>query len=69
MTDLETGRVYWTATQSAEYVGISRATWASYASRGQCPAPVERFEGLRLWAADEVRAWHTQRPSQRRGRD
>ncbi|MBC3186379.1 hypothetical protein H7347_07300 [Corynebacterium sp. zg-331] len=66
VADLETGRVYWTATQCADHIGISRATWAAYASRDQCPAPAERFEGLRLWDASEVRAWHAARPSQQR---
>ncbi len=62
VTDQETGKVYWTATQCAAHAKISPRTWTAYAARGQCPAPVKYFQGLRLWDAAEVQAWHAARP-------
>lgn len=44
---------------------ISRATWASYVSRGQAPAPDRMFGRSPAWLPAAVRDWQANRP--RRG--
>lgn len=64
----EDGREYWTASQSAQAIGVASDTFTAYVSRSQAPGPVDGFfVGHRLWLADEVRAWDAARPSRRRG--
>jgi predicted DNA-binding transcriptional regulator AlpA len=41
---------------------ISRATWASYVSRGQAPAPDRMFGRSPAWKPDAVRQWQATRP-------
>lgn len=60
------GCVHWTAKQCANYICIAPDTWTSYVSHGQAPVPVGRFEGLRLWDAEEVKTWHANRPSSKK---
>ena len=55
--DRHTGREYWTTKQCAAHLGIAPDTWSSYASRGQGPAPVGKFERLTVWDADQVIKW------------
>lgn len=62
ITDDATGRVLWTAGQCCEHVGVSRATWSAYTSRGQAPGPVGHLDRMSLWNAEEVRTWHAHRP-------
>lgn len=56
------GQECWTAKECAEFLGVTRDTWTSYASRGQSPAQVGKHNGLSLWRADDVRTWDASRP-------
>ena len=63
--DLESGRHLWTAAQCSAHCGVAKSTFAAYATRGQAPSVVARFDGRTpLWDAEEVKAWHATRPSQ-----
>lgn len=63
--DLDTGRELWNAVQCADYCGMNRSTWTTYVSRHQADVPdaVATLGRFTLWDAEEVRAWHSQRPS------
>lgn len=62
--DTTTGREYWTAAQCSAHCGVAKSTFAAYATRGQAPSVVARFDGRTpLWDAEEVKAWHAARPS------
>ena len=52
ITDQATGRVLWRVIDCATYCGIGPRTWANYCANGRTP----------LWDAEEVKAWHTNRP-------
>lgn len=61
LTDQNTGDHYWTTAQCANYLGITKATWSSYTSRGQAPKSAGRFEKLTVWRAKDVTDWSKQR--------
>ncbi|RZU48856.1 hypothetical protein EV385_0585 [Krasilnikovia cinnamomea] len=44
---------------------IGRATWASYVSRGQAPAPDRNFGRSPVWRPRAIQQWQAERP--RRG--
>jgi predicted DNA-binding transcriptional regulator AlpA len=47
--------------------GISESTWRAYVSDGFAPQPLPGYDERRRqrWDADEVRAWHANRPRAR----
>ena len=66
ITDADTGRELWMATDCASHCGISPATWRSYTrprNTIEAPGPVAHLNPrLALWDAEEVKAWHANRP-------
>ena len=60
--DVSTDEDLWTIAEAAAHCGISAATWQSYVSRGQAPAPDKTYARTPLWRPDAVREWHSQRP-------
>ncbi len=66
ITDRDTGRELWMATDCANHCGISTATWRSYTRTGNTlgtPTPVAHLNPrLALWDALEVQEWHAARP-------
>nr|WP_246394868.1 hypothetical protein [Corynebacterium anserum] len=63
--DTDTGRVLWRSIECAEHCQFVLRTWSSYVSRKQAPQPVAHLDARTpLWDAEEVKAWHAQRPSQ-----
>ena len=63
ITDQATGRVLWRVIDCATYCGIGPRTWANYHAGGRTPQPVAHLDGRTpLWAAEEVKAWHANRP-------
>nr|WP_246394866.1 hypothetical protein [Corynebacterium anserum] len=65
ITDSDTGRILWRTADCALHCGISEATWRSYVRNGTTPPVIAHLGHLPLWDAEEVKAWHPQRPSQR----
>lgn len=61
ITDLDTGAEYWTATQCAQHINVTRHTWSAYISREQAPASVGNFGKSPVWSAKEVKEWHAAR--------
>ncbi|WP_165242159.1 helix-turn-helix transcriptional regulator [Corynebacterium lizhenjunii] len=59
---LAEGRTLWTISKVVTHLGIGKATFTSYVSKGIAPAPAIHIERTRLWDADEIRAWHAARP-------
>lgn len=62
-----TDRELWTTTQAAEHCGVKASTFRDYRSKSQLgvPAPVGSQPGRGgqdLYDADEIRAWHANRP-------
>ena len=53
---------WWTATDCAQFLGISRSTWTAYVSRDQAPAHDRMFGRSPAWRPDAVRAWANSRP-------
>lgn len=66
--DTDTGDELWSARRCADHSGVKPATWTSYLSRGQCPAPVGALDGHAVWRADEVREWAAARNPRQRAR-
>lgn len=60
--DTDTNKELWMAVQCAEYCNIKANTWRNYTANGRTPQPVATFNGSPLWDADEIKAWHAQRP-------
>lgn len=56
------GTALWPITTVCEHVGVAKATFTSYVSKEFAPAPTHQIENTRLWDAEEVRAWHANRP-------
>ncbi|CRK59094.1 hypothetical protein [Alloactinosynnema sp. L-07] len=54
----------WTTAQAAEHCGVTATTLRSHWSRhgGPAPLPYRDDHGSRLYRADDVRAWHANRP-------
>jgi predicted DNA-binding transcriptional regulator AlpA len=70
MTAADLPADWWTTDHVRTYLAsvgapISRATWASYVSRGQAPAPDRMFGRSPAWQPETIRKWQTERP--RRG--
>ncbi|NJP34157.1 helix-turn-helix transcriptional regulator [Micromonospora thermarum] len=70
MTSSELPTDWWTTEHVRAYlasvgVPISRATWASYVSRGQAPAPDRMFGRSPAWRPKTIQQWQASRP--RRG--
>lgn len=59
--DTETGTTYWTAHDCADYLGITVNTWSSYVSRRHAPQSAGTYDKLRVWSANEVKEWHSNR--------
>lgn len=65
ITDADTGQELWRVADCAQHCGITEATWRSYARKNMPPPPVAYLDPrIPLWDAEEVKAWHTGRPSQ-----
>ena len=63
ITDQATGRALWRVIDCATYCGIGPRTWANYCANGRTPQPVAHLDGRTpLWDAEEVKAWHANRP-------
>ena len=63
ITDQATGRVLWRVIDCATYCSIGPRTWANYHTGGRTPQPVAHLDGRTpLWDAEEVKAWHANRP-------
>ena len=61
--DQTTGRVLWRTVECAEHCGIGPRTWANYHTKGRCPRIVAHLDQRTpLWDAEEVKAWHANRP-------
>lgn len=61
--DKDTGRELWPGAQCARYIGVTPPTWRNYSANGRTPAFVATLLGnIRLWDAEEVKAWHDSRP-------
>ncbi|MDU0479412.1 hypothetical protein QVA66_09190 [Staphylococcus chromogenes] len=60
--DLADGRTLWTVSAVCAHLGIGKATFTSYVSKGFAPAPACTVERTRLWDAEEVKTWHAGRP-------
>lgn len=43
---------------------VARATWATYVSRGQAPAPERKVGRTPVWRPDVIRSWHESRRGQ-----
>ena len=70
MTAADLPTDWWTTEHVRTYlasvgVPISRATWASYVSRGQAPAPDRMFGRSPAWRPKTIQQWQAGRP--RRG--
>lgn len=66
ITDADTGRELWRTADCSTFAGVSIRTWGGYVARDQCPQPIARLDARTpLWDAEEVRAWHAGRRSQR----
>ncbi|SCL15149.1 helix-turn-helix transcriptional regulator [Micromonospora inyonensis] len=70
MTAADLPTDWWTTEHVRTYLAsvgapISRATWASYVSRGQAPAPDRMFGRSPAWQPQTIRKWQAERP--RRG--
>lgn len=59
---LSDGRTLWTVSRVVQHLGIGKATFTSYVSKGFAPAPAIELERTRLWDAEEVKQWHANRP-------
>ncbi|MEU4623084.1 hypothetical protein AB0G04_24315 [Actinoplanes sp. NPDC023801] len=53
---------WWTATDCAAFLGITRSTWAAYVAREQAPASERMFGRSPVWRPATVRAWASSRP-------
>lgn len=67
MTDADLPADWWTTDHVRTYLAsvgapISRATWASYVSRGQAPAPDRMFGRSPAWQPETIRKWQAERP-------
>ncbi|MDT9407891.1 hypothetical protein [Corynebacterium rouxii] len=61
--DKDTGRELWTGPECADYIGVTPATWRNYSANERTPHYVATILGkTRLWDADEIKNWHTNRP-------
>lgn len=59
---LADGTELWTITAVASFLNIGKATFTSYVSKQQAPAPAYTVERTRLWDAEEIKTWHAARP-------
>lgn len=59
---------WWTTTDVATYLGVNVSTVSTYRSRGQMPAPEQRFGRTWLWRPKTVIEWHENRPGPGRWR-
>ncbi|RAV33030.1 hypothetical protein [Corynebacterium heidelbergense] len=55
--DRDSGHHMWTAAECAEYAGMARGTFTSYAGRDRAPKPSARLHGLTLWDAEVIKEW------------
>lgn len=53
----EIEKEYLSARQVAAMVGIKRATFTAYASRGQAPEPDLRLDTHPYWKRETIRKW------------
>ena len=53
---------WWTASDCAAYLGISRSTWTAYVSREQAPEPDRRIGRTAVWRPATVTKWAEGRP-------
>ncbi|MCS4535427.1 hypothetical protein [Corynebacterium sp. HS2168-gen11] len=61
--DAETSRELWFGEDCAKHCKIAPSTWRSYATQGRTPERVATIlKKVPLWDAEEVKAWHAQRP-------
>ncbi|MDO5033076.1 hypothetical protein [Corynebacterium sp.] len=61
--DADTSRELWRAIDCANHCGISTSSWRTYNSAGRTPTQVaDLCARMPLWDAEEVKAWHTNRP-------
>lgn len=59
---LNDGTELWTISSVVDYLGISKSAFTSYVSKQIAPAPMYTVERTRLWDAEEVKTWHSNRP-------
>lgn len=67
MTTSDAPTDWWTTEHVLAYLSsvgapISRATWASYVSRGQAPAPDRMFGRSPAWHPATIQRWQADRP-------
>lgn len=67
MTTSDAPTDWWTTDHVLAYLAsvgapISRATWASYVSRGQAPAPDRMFGRSPAWQPATIHRWQAERP-------
>ncbi|CAB0635840.1 hypothetical protein FRC0547_00924 [Corynebacterium diphtheriae] len=63
ITDKDSGKELWRVEDCAKHCGINTNTWRTYTSTGRAPQPVaELGKRMPLWDAEEVQAWHKNRP-------
>ena len=62
--DQDTGRLLRTGEDCANHIGVTPATWRNYSANNRTPHYVVAtiLGKTRLWDAEEVRNWHTDRP-------
>jgi predicted DNA-binding transcriptional regulator AlpA len=53
---------WWTASDCAAFLGITRSTWAAYVSRGQAPESERMFGRSPVWRPETVKEWASKRP-------
>jgi len=56
------GAEWWTATDVAAYLGVSRHTVSSYRSRRQMPEPDQLIGRTPVWRPARIAEWHAKRP-------